>query len=151
MVRRAKKKETTEPPRPKRLPSIRSRDAWFAVMVFREDYSAPVNKEDRECLAKVKKKVKASKLDKKTQKKVLDYLEIGEKSKSRFTAMQTEAIAEKYVDGTITDEGFDFQIRLINAWEKGKIMDFIKEERGKLLPTVSGAEAKRLGYLLDIA
>jgi len=151
MVRRTKKPKTTEPSRPPRLPPIRSREAWYPVMVFRQDYSAPVNAEDRKHLRRVRKKIESSDLGAERRNKVMEYLEIGEKSRSRFTAMQTEAIAEKYVDGLVTDEGLDFQIRLINAWEKGKLKDFIQEEKKALLPQVSGPEAERLGYMLDIA
>jgi len=124
---------------------------WFARELLTTNYGKPVSDEDRGFLQAVKEKARASGLAPANQKALLDYISIGEKSSTRFSALQVEEMAKRYLDGRIGDGGFAFQMRLIKAWESRKLDGFIEEERKSLVPTLDAREGAKLGHMLDLA
>jgi hypothetical protein len=123
---------------------------WFARELLTSNYGKAVSDEDRGFLQAVKEKARASGLEPAKQKALLEYIRIGEKSRTRFSALQVEEMAKRYLDGRIDDEGFAFQVRLVKAWEAGKLDAFIEEERKSLVPTLDAREGAKLNELLDI-
>jgi hypothetical protein len=136
--------EHPPPKRWKRPRSLKPDNAWYAVMVFREDYSGPITDEDRMCFHAVKEKAAGN-------ARVLDYLALAENSRSRFSWLQAEAVAEKYLRGDIPEEYFRFQERVLQAWEQHWVDELIEEVRASLVPGLDRDEAARLDYLLDLA
>ncbi|MEW6722711.1 MAG: hypothetical protein AB1324_05605 [Candidatus Micrarchaeota archaeon] len=137
-----------------RLPEARPDPPhWYAAFVFESSYAKPPSEEDLSLLRKAKERVIGAAMSAEKRKRLLDYLALGEGANlGRFPIVQTEAIANKYLDGAITEDHFDFEARLMAAWRSGKISGFIDAESVALdTRELSSAERRLAKKMLALA
>lgn len=126
---------------------------WYAALVFESSYSKPVSAEDLELLERAKARGAASGIPEEKKKALMDYLKLaGNPAGGRFSVLQGEAVANKFIDGVIPDERLAFETKLLEAWCSGGIREFAARERSYLgtlgLPKDERAELEKL---LDLA
>ncbi len=126
---------------------------WYAALVFESSYSKPVSSDDLELLGRAKERAMASDLPIERKKALLGYLELAaRKEGGRFSVLQGEAVANKFLDGSIPDERLAFEAKLLDAWCSGKIREFAASERSYLDTLgLQRDERASLGKLLDLA
>jgi hypothetical protein len=155
MTERNKEPAMLDPPAKRRkLPDTRPDPPnWYAVYVFESSYSKPASDEDLDLHSKARQKVLASSLPESKKKRALDYLNLGEGARcGRFSVVQTEAVANKYIDGKVTDDHLDFERKLMEAWCGKRMPEFIDDESVAMdVRDVSTSERRLAKKMLALA